>query len=597
MTRFPQIRRRESTRCAVSPGTAHRSDQRGGKAFVRCRLTGSDRASASPCPARSHAAHLARVAAYLALDLPPQPGCSASTSSPPLRHAGEQRGKQARTLAHGGGFTASMKSRTARYVGLVSTPPLLPRSQRAIDTPQAQEAKPLATRISGKDRRRMWLLDKMLKRLVQAGRLVVTDHDGTRYEYGPGAASAIGTDDFAHQQIHVRLTDKRAARHIATYPQVGAGEAFMRGWLVVEPPHDIRDFVLFATGHAKAHGERALQPQTPLKRLIQKLAAKADSLNPRGKARNNAEHTYNLTRRLYELFLDEDRQYTMAYYRDPENSLEKAQLDKKAHIAAKLYMHSADQRPGGKPLRVLDIGSGWGGFALYLNKHYGAEVLGVALAPDQIAFCKERAEAEGVADKVRFELMDYRDVTGTFDRISSVGLLEHVGTPQYPGFFEHTHKLLAPDGVMVSHCCGRAGPPGFTDAWTRKYIFPGGYIPALSELVTQSERAGFQVMDVEAMRFHYSLTLEEWYKRTVLHREEITRLYDERFYRMWLFYLAGAEQSFRHGTLVNWQLQYVKDRAAIPMTREYIGEESARLRASDEPPAWHLDPALREAAE
>ena len=223
----------------------------------------------------------------------------------------------------------------------------------------------------------------------------------------------------------------------------------------------------------------------------------------------------------------------------------------------------------------------------------------MALAPDQIAFCKERAEAEGVADKVKFALMDYRDVEGEFDRISSVGLLEHVGTPHYPQFFEHTARLLAPKGVMMSHCCGRAGPPGFTDKWTRKYIFPGGYIPALSELVSQSEKFGWEVTDVEAMRFHYSHTLEEWYNRTVLHEKEIVELYDERFYRMWLFYLAGAEQSFRHGNMVNWQIQYVKDREAIPMTREYLEAESARLRAADEGnvPQWHLDPALREAAE
>ena len=178
-------------------------------------------------------------------------------------------------------------------------------------------------------------------------------------------------------------------------------------------------------------------------------------------------------------------------------------------------------------------------------------------------------------------------------------MLEHVGTPHYPEFFEHTNRLLAPDGVMVSHCCGRAGAPGFTDKWTRKYIFPGGYIPALSELVTQSEKYRWQVMDVEAMRFHYSHTLEEWYRRTVLHRKEIEALYDERFYRMWLFYLAGAEQSFRHGNMVNWQMQYVKDRNAIPMTREYIETESARLRAADagNVPKWHLDPVLDEAAE
>jgi cyclopropane-fatty-acyl-phospholipid synthase len=422
----------------------------------------------------------------------------------------------------------------------------------------------------------MWLLNKLLGKLIRKGELIITDYDGKDYRFGSGNSDGA-------PPLHIRLTHPKAARHIATYPQVGAGEAFMWGWLTVDAPHDIRDMILFVTEQAKAHGDAALQPQTPLKRLIQKAGARIDSLNPKGKARKNAEHTYNLTRRLYELFLDTDRQYTMAYYRDTDATLEQAQLDKKAHIAAKMNI-----KPG---MRVLDIGCGWGGLALYLHKHYGCEVLGVALAPDQIAFCKERAEAEGVADKVKFELMDYRDVTGQFDRICSVGLLEHVGTPQYPGFFAHTHSLLKPDGVMFSHCCGRAGPPGTTDAWTRKYIFPGGYIPALSELVTQSEKAGWQVMDVEAMRFHYSHTLEEWYNRTVMHREEIIAMYDEVFYRMWLYYLAGAEQSFRHGTLVNWQLVYVKDRAAIPMTGDYVYEESARLRALEEAPVWHLQAA------
>ena len=427
----------------------------------------------------------------------------------------------------------------------------------------------------------MWLLDKLLKTVIARGRMVVTDHDGKTYSYGIG--------DESDAPLRVRLTDRRAAGHIARHPQVGAGEAFMWGWLLVEPPHDIRDLVLLFSQNARAHGDKAIQAQGLLRKIAEKALAAADGFNPRGKARRNAEHTYNLTRSLYEMFLDEDRQYTMGYYRDPGNSLEQAQVDKKAHLAAKLAIE-----PG---MRILDIGCGWGGFALFLARHYDVQVTGVALAPDQIAFCKERAEAEGVADRVTFELMDYRDVRGSFDRITSVGLLEHVGTIHYPQFFQQTHRLLGPDGVMLSHCCGRVGPPGHTDAWTRKYIFPGGYIPALSELVTQSEKAGWQVMDVEAMRFHYSHTLEEWYRRTVLHRAEIEALYDERFYRMWLFYLAGAEQSFRHGTMVNWQLLYVKDRAAIPMTRDYIEIEAARLRAAQPVPNWHLDPALREAAE
>lgn len=425
----------------------------------------------------------------------------------------------------------------------------------------------------------MWLLDKLLGKIITRGAMQVTDHDGRTYRYGDGSEKIL----------HIRLTHPKASSHIARHPQVGAGEAFMWGWLVVEPPHDVRDLILFFSMNANVHGDKAMQAQGLLRQFSEKLLAKLDGVNLRGKARKNAEHTYNLTRRLYELFLDEDRQYTMAYHRDEAASLEQAQVDKKAHLAAKLYI-----QPGN---RILDIGCGWGGFAMFLARNYDVEVTGVALAPDQIAFCQERAAAEGLADRVKFHLMDYRDVQGSFDRISSVGLLEHVGTVHYPQFFGHTSRLLKADGVMLSHCCGRASTPGHTDAWTRKYIFPGGYIPALSELVAPAEKAGWQVMDVEAMRFHYSLTLAEWYRRTVIHRDEIVSLYDEKFYRMWLFYLAGAEQSFRHGNMVNWQLLYVKDRAAIPMTREWIEQESARLRAATPVPIWSLDPDLREAAE
>ena len=445
----------------------------------------------------------------------------------------------------------------------------------------------------------MYLLDKFLSKVIRRGRLIVTNHDGKEYTYGTDRGDYPPEMGGRAGPIRIKLTYRKAARHIVRYPQLGAGEAFMWGWLEVEPPHDIRDMILFVTMNAKRLGDASLKPKGRLRKMLQRAVAKLDGINLRGSARKNAEHTYNLTRELYERFLDEDRQYTMAYYREADpsaTSLEQAQMDKKAHLAAKLYLKRPEDN-GGRRMKVLDIGCGWGGFALYLHQMYDCEVLGVALAPDQIAFCKERAKAAGVDDKVKFALMDYRDVEGEFDRISSVGLLEHVGTIHYPQFYEHTHRLLKPDGVMISHCCGRAGPPGFTDAWTRKYIFPGGYIPALSELVTQSEKFGWQVMDVEAMRFHYSWTLKEWYERTMMHRDEITAMYDEQFYRMWLFYLAGAEQSFRNGGMVNWQLQYVKDRYAIPMTREYIHEESARLREIGEVPGWRFDPALREAAE
>ncbi|MBV9882682.1 MAG: class I SAM-dependent methyltransferase [Sphingomonadaceae bacterium] len=421
----------------------------------------------------------------------------------------------------------------------------------------------------------MWLLDKMLRKVIHRGELVVTDHDGKVYRYG--------APDPELKPVHARLTDKGAAFHISKDPRVGAGEAYMDGRLVIEPPADIRDLVLLIRLNAPAESQDDIRPRGPIRRAIGYAVGKVDQINWKTRSRRNAEHTYNLTRRLYELFLDEDRQYTMAYYRDTSNSLEKAQLDKKAHIASKLYL-----KPG---MKVLDIGCGWGGLAMYLHRHYDVDVLGVALAPDQIEFCKERAAEAGVADRVKFELMDYRDVTGQFDRITSVGLIEHLGTPHYPGFFAHTRRLLKDDGVMFSHCCGRMGEPGVTDKWTRKYIFPGGYIPALSELVTEAEKHHMIVTDVEAMRYHYAHTLEEWYRRTVEHREEITALYDERFYRMWEFYLVGAEAAFRYGGMVNWQIQYVKRRDAIPMTRDYMYEEAERLRASEEPPEWHLSRA------
>ena len=417
----------------------------------------------------------------------------------------------------------------------------------------------------------MWLLDKMLRKLITKGELTVIDHDGKEYRYG--------SPDPKHGPVRVRFTDKGASTHIVKDPRVGAGEVYMDGRMVVEQG-DIRDLVLLIRYNAPIERQGVLQPKGPMRKALGYLAGRLDQINWKSRSRHNAEHTYNLTRRLYELFLDEDRQYTMAYYRDPSNSLEKAQLDKKAHIAAKLYL-----KPG---MKVLDIGCGWGGLALYLHKHYDVDVLGIALAPDQIEFSRERAAEAGVSDRVKFELMDYRDVEGPFDRIVNVGLIEHLGTPHYPGFFRKCHDLLSPDGLMVSHCCGRMGEPGVTDKWTRKYIFPGGYIPALSELVTEAEHNHLIVADVEAMRFHYAHTLEEWYYRTNAHRDEIVELYDERFFRMWQFYLVGAEAAFRYGGLVNWQVQFLRRRDAVPMTRDYMYEESKRLRESEEPPQWHL---------
>ena len=418
----------------------------------------------------------------------------------------------------------------------------------------------------------MWLLDKLFRQLVRRGQLIVTDYDGATYRYG----------DDSGEPIAIRLTDKGAAWHIAKDPKTGAGEAYMDGRLVVEPPHDIRDFVLFATAGARQEGV-ALVPHGPLRRTVDRIAAGVDQFNYKSRASRNVAHHYELGREFYELFLDEDRQYSMAYYREPANTLEQAQLDKKALIAAKLHL---PQNASG--LRLLDIGCGWGGFALYLNRRYGCEVLGISLAPDQVAFARQRAEAAGVSDKVKFQVIDYRDLTGTFDRISSIGMIEHLGAPHFREYFTKTRDLLADDGVMLTHTIGRAEGPGRTDKWTRKYIFPGGYCPALSQLTTALETCRWEISDVEILRYHYAYTLAEWYRRTTLHQAEITAMYDARFFRMWQFYLAGAESSFRNAALVNFHIQSIKRRAALPQTRDYIAAEFARLSAAEQAPAWHL---------
>ncbi|WP_374528033.1 class I SAM-dependent methyltransferase [Novosphingobium sp.] len=419
----------------------------------------------------------------------------------------------------------------------------------------------------------MWLLNKMLSALVREGQLIVTDFDGTEYRYGDPAADPV----------RIRFTDKGAALHIAKDPRVGAGEAYMDGRLVVEPPHDIRDMVLLVMGNANRPGGN-LKPPSRAKRAIDWLAFKADQINLRAKASKNVVHHYDLTRQFYKLFLDEDRQYTMAYFRDPSNTLERAQVDKKALIAAKLRLE-----PGKcQGMRLLDIGCGWGGLGLYMHRHFGIEVLGVSLAPDQVKFANERAAEAGVADKVKFQLIDYRDVEGQFDRITSVGMIEHVGALHFGEYFAKTNQLLADDGIMLTHTIGRTSPPGTTDKWTRKYIFPGGYIPAMSELVSALERNRWEIADIEVLRYHYAHTLEEWYRRTTMHEAEITALYDARLFRMWQFYLAGAEQSFRVGGMVNFHIQSVKRRSAVPMTRDYISAEAARLSALDTAPEWHL---------
>ena len=407
----------------------------------------------------------------------------------------------------------------------------------------------------------MALIDLFLSRAVRKGRLSLTHHDGTVREFG--------SPEPGYPDVAIRFTDARVAGQIVRNPALAAGECFMDGRLVVEKG-DVRDLVELLTANDKWEaGADRLNPSW-LVRAGGAVKHRIDRINMERRSKKNVAHHYDLSGTLYELFLDTDKQYSCAYYTDPQNDLERAQRDKKAHIAAKLYL-----KPG---MKVLDIGCGWGGMALYLHKHFGVEVTGITLSEEQLKVARQRAIDAGVADHVRFELIDYRDIEGPFDRIVSVGMFEHVGTADYRVFYNKCRDLLTPDGVMLIHTIGRVDGPGITDTFTTKYIFPGGYIPALSEMVAGSEGTRLMITDVEVLRIHYGLTIRDWYKRTMAHKADIVALYDERFFRLWTFYLAGAATVFEHGSMVNFQVQYVRDRRALPITRDYMIEAETALR-------------------
>jgi cyclopropane-fatty-acyl-phospholipid synthase len=400
----------------------------------------------------------------------------------------------------------------------------------------------------------MVLLNAALKRLVRHGTLTVTEASGRIHRYG---TATPGWPD-----LGLRFHDGRVPGAIARNPSLGMAEAFMDGRLTIEGG-DILDFVGFIRRNNPWENEGDLDNLGVLESMRVAVMNRIDQVNQRASSRRNVAHHYDLDDRLYDLFLDANRQYSCAYWADGVTSLEEAQLAKMDHIAAKLAL-----TPG---IRVLDIGCGWGGLALYLHRISGAAVHGISLSTEQVAYAKAWAAREGVADKVTFELIDYRDVPRRFDRIVSVGMFEHVGVPNFPAFFAKCHNLLEDRGVMLLHTIGRSGPPGITDDFTRKYIFPGGYIPALSETMRAIEPCKLMLTDCEVLRRHYAPTLREWYKRCVAHEARLIELYDARFTRMWLFYLAGAATAFEYGDLVNFQLQLVRNRDALPLTRNYIG--------------------------
>jgi cyclopropane-fatty-acyl-phospholipid synthase len=400
------------------------------------------------------------------------------------------------------------------------------------------------------------LLSIFLSRFIHNGSLTVTTAAGNVYTFGDGSGAPVS----------VRLANATAQRAVLLDPELRLGEAYMDGSLVVERG-SIADLleILFRQ-------ERIAAPTWALPpRAIRHSFRRVQQFNPRSRSRRNVAHHYDLDGRLYQLFLDADQQYSCAYFESERQSLDDAQLAKRRHLAAKLGV-----APGAT---VLDIGCGWGGLALYLAETAKARVTGITLSKEQHARATERALERGQAQQASFRLEDYRDVGGRFDRIVSVGMFEHVGVGFYDTYFRKCAQLLADDGVFLLHTIGRSSSPAVTNPWIAKYIFPGGYIPALSEVLPAIERARLVVTDVEILQLHYAETLKAWRARFLAHREEAERLYDERFVRMWEFYLASSEMAFRESDMVVFQIQMAKRKGVIPQTRDYIGQEEARLRA------------------
>jgi cyclopropane-fatty-acyl-phospholipid synthase len=390
------------------------------------------------------------------------------------------------------------------------------------------------------------LLTSVLARFIRVGRLSVIDAAGNRHDF-------IGLPGPA---VTVRLRDPALQWRLFLKPRLLVPEAYMEGRLTIEEGtlYDFLDvLVLNDVVNTDALPIRLGQAAG---RLVRRL----HQYNPVPRARRNVAHHYDLSDQLYELFLDRDRQYSCAYFATPDDDLDTAQLNKKRHLAAKLLLH-----PG---QRVLDIGCGWGGFALYLVRECGVDVTG--LSEEQLKVAQTRAATAGLADRVRFHLRDYREETGIYDRIVSVGMFEHVGVNQYPTFFRRIEELLAPDGVALLHSIGRADGPGTTNPWLRKYIFPGGYSPALSEVMPHVQKARLWVTDIEILRLHYADTLRAWRRRFEQNRDRVRVLYDERFCRMWELYLIGAELAFRRDRHLNFQMQMAKTIDVVPLTRDYI---------------------------
>jgi cyclopropane-fatty-acyl-phospholipid synthase len=398
------------------------------------------------------------------------------------------------------------------------------------------------------------LLAQVLARIVSEGQLTIVDETGRLHQIKGAKAGPAVT---------MRVHDWWTGIRLALRPRLALGEAYMDGRLTVEQG-DLYDLLdLLGRNMTAVDSTAMMRWSYTLQRWLRVL----EQYNPVGKAQKNVAHHYDLKGELYDFFLDPDRQYSCAYFRTGNESLEMAQADKKLHIASKLLL-----KPGQK---VLDIGSGWGGMGLYLARSFDVDVTGVTLSREQHGMSNRRATEAGIADRVRFKLIDYREEPGRYDRIVSVGMFEHVGAAHYLEYFRKVKDLLTDDGVMLLHSIGRMEPPGGTNTWLRKYIFPGGYTPALSEVLSAIEKAGLWVTDIEILRLHYAETLRHWRQRFLANRERIKEMagYDDRFCRMWEFYLAGCEVAFRYMQQMVFQIQIARRQDAVPLVRDYMATE------------------------
>ncbi|MEQ8347488.1 MAG: cyclopropane-fatty-acyl-phospholipid synthase family protein [Sneathiellaceae bacterium] len=411
------------------------------------------------------------------------------------------------------------------------------------------------------------LFPAVLKSLVRTGSLRLIDGRGRVHDLGDGTPPACT----------VRLGARRLDYTLALNPELSIGEAYVDGLLTIEDG-SLYDFLAIAARNFDNLS------RTPWLAVLSRVMRGLKQHNPVGRARRNVAHHYDLSGSLYDLFLDSDRQYSCAYFHGPDDSLEVAQLNKKRHIAAKLKL----DRPG---LKVLDIGCGWGGMALYLAQETGADVTGVTLSVEQHKIAVARAAAAGLSDRVRFHLRDYREEQGPYDRIVSVGMFEHVGKRNYGEFFTRLNGLLAPDGVALLHAIGYADEPAPINPFIRKYIFPGADLPAMSEVFRVVERAGLYATDLEILRLHYAETLRHWHDRFTANRQRAAALYDERFCRMWEFYLVLCEIGFRYRSNMVFQLQLTRAIDAVPVTRDYMLDWERRHGGLRHAPYGHEDEA------